>query len=102
MPTLFESVSLPIWEAFYLGVPVVSSDACALTEQVGDAGLLFEPNCVEDMAEKTYKIWTDENLRQKLIKKGYERIKDLTMENYTKQWEQVIEEALAKISKWKN
>lgn len=56
MPTLFESVSLPIWESFYLGVPVVSSDVCALPEQVGDAGLLFDPNNVEDMAEKIYKI----------------------------------------------
>lgn len=36
IPTLFESVSIPIWEAFYLGVPVVSSNVCALPEQVGD------------------------------------------------------------------
>ncbi len=52
MPTLFESVSLPIWESFYLGVPVVSSNVCALPEQVGDAGLLFDPHDIEDMAEK--------------------------------------------------
>ncbi len=33
-------------------------------------------------------------LRQELIKKGYERIKDLTLENYAKQWESVIEEVM--------
>jgi glycosyltransferase involved in cell wall biosynthesis len=94
MPTLFESVSMPIWEAFYLGVPVVSSNVCALPEQVGDAGLLFDPFNIEDMAEKIYRIWIDENLRAELVQKGYNRIKDLTLENYAKQWEDVIKEAL--------
>jgi len=92
MPTLFESVSMPIWEAFYLGVPVVSSNVFALPEQVGDAGLLFDPFNIEDMAKKIYKIWVDENLREELVRKGYNRIKELTLENYAKQWEDVIEE----------
>jgi len=83
-------VSMPIWEAFYLGVPVLSSNVCALPEQVGDAGLLFDPYNIEDMAEKIYKIWVDENLRAELVKKGYDRIKNLTLENYAKQWEDVI------------
>jgi glycosyltransferase involved in cell wall biosynthesis len=91
MPTLFESVSMPIWEAFLLGVPVVSSNVCALPEQVGDAGLLFDPNNIDDMAEKIYTLWTNESLRKELIQKGYERTKDLTLENYAKQWEKIIE-----------
>ncbi len=96
MPTLFESVSIPIWEAFYLGVPVVSSNVCALPEQVRDAGLLFDPINVEDMAEKIYKIWTDEKLRQDLINNGYGKVKNLTLENYAKHWEIIIEEGLRK------
>jgi len=68
-----------------------------MPKQVGDAGLLFDPNNVEDMAEKIYKVWIDENLRKELIKKGYERVKDLTPENYAKQWEKVIEEALGRL-----
>lgn len=51
------------------------------------------------MTEKSYRIWTDKKLRQELIKKGYRRVKDLTLENYAKQWERIIEEALEKISK---
>ena len=94
MPTLFESVSLPIWEAFYLGAPVVSSNVCALPEQVRDAGLLFNPHDIEDMAEKIYKIWNDESLRKELVNKGYERIKNLTLENYSKQWEEIIRECI--------
>jgi len=100
MPTLFESLSIPIWEAFYLGVPVVSSNVCALPEQVGDAGLLFDPNDVEDMAGKIYRIWIDEDLRKELIQRGYERIKDLTFEKYAKDWESIIDEVLGKRSKY--
>lgn len=94
IPTLFESVSMPIWEAFHFGCPVVSSNVCALPEQIGDAGLLFDPHNIEDMAEKIYRIWTDEKLRQELVKKGYESVKELTLENYAKNWERIIEEAL--------
>jgi glycosyltransferase involved in cell wall biosynthesis len=94
MPTLFESVSMPIWEAFYLGCPVISSYACALPEQVGDSGLLFDPYNIEDIAEKIYNIWTNENLRKELINKGFERVKDLTIENYAKEWEKILEEVL--------
>ena len=70
-----------------------------MPEQVGDAGLLFDPFSIGNMAEKIYRIWIDENLRQELVKKGYQRVKNLTLENYAKQWEKIIEEGLKKISK---
>jgi glycosyltransferase involved in cell wall biosynthesis len=94
VPSLFESVSIPIWEAFYLGCPVISSSVCALPEQVGNAGLLFDPHNIEDMAEKIYIVWTDAKMRENLVQKGAERVKDLTIENYGKQWEKILEEVL--------
>ena len=57
---------------------------------------MFDPFNVEDMAEKIYRIWTDEDLRRELVQKGFERIKDMTIKNYAKQWEKVIEEAVDK------
>jgi len=85
---------MPIWEAFYLGCPVVSSNVCALPEQVSDAGLLFDPNNVEEMAKSIYRIWTDEGLRQALIQKGSDKIRNFTLRNYAQQWEEVIGEVL--------
>ena len=41
MPTLFESVSTPIYELFFLKAPVCASNVVALTKQVGGAGILF-------------------------------------------------------------
>jgi glycosyltransferase involved in cell wall biosynthesis len=96
-PSLIGPTNIPPLEAMVLGTPVVCSNLFSMPEQVGDAGLLFDPFNVEDMAEKIYQIWTDEDLRQNLIRKGYERIRNMTIENYAKQWENIIDEALERI-----
>ena len=41
-PSLEEGFALPIIEAFHLGTPVVHSDAPALVEAAGDAGVMVE------------------------------------------------------------
>ena len=43
-PSLEEGFALPIIEAFHLGTPVILSDAPALTEAAGDAGLTVPLN----------------------------------------------------------
>lgn len=96
-PSLIGPTNIPPLEAMVLGTSVVCSNLFSMPEQIGEAGLLFDPFNVEDMAEKIYRIWTDEDLRQNLIRKGYERVKDMTLENYAKQWEKVIDEALERI-----
>ena len=85
IPTLFESVSIPIYEAFTLSVPVCASSVVALPEQVGDAGMLFDPFSIGDMTNKMCELLADERLRQSLIVKGRERVKALTTERYATQ-----------------
>lgn len=97
--SLFGPTNIPPLEAMVLGTPVLCSNLFSMPEQVGDAGLLFDPFSIEDMREKIYRIWIDENLRQELVKKGYQRVKNLTLENYAKQWQKIIEEALKNIGK---
>lgn len=82
MPTLFESVSIPIYEAFALQVAVCSSNVVALPEQVGDAALLFDPNNILDIAQKMCWIIEDSNLRAELATKGYKKINNFNHENY--------------------
>lgn len=85
--------NIPVLEAMVLGTPVVCSNLFSMPEQVGAAGLLFDPFTVEDMAEKIYKIWTDEGLREELTAKGYKRAAELSLENFGKRWKALIEEA---------
>lgn len=94
MPTFFGPTNIPIVEALFLGVPVACSDLYAMPEQVGEAGLLFDPTSVADIAEKIGRLWTDASLRAELVRKGYDRVKDMTIEDYAWRWEGIIEAAV--------
>jgi glycosyltransferase involved in cell wall biosynthesis len=70
VPTLFEAASAPIWEAFLSGVPVACSNVTSLPEQVGDAALVFDPHDISAMADAIERVWSDEDLRAELIRRG--------------------------------
>jgi glycosyltransferase involved in cell wall biosynthesis len=69
-PSRFEGWGLPVCEAFSAGVPVASSSATGLPDLVGDAGLIFDPESTEQIAEAVERIWTDEGLRRSLAERG--------------------------------
>jgi glycosyltransferase involved in cell wall biosynthesis len=74
--SLFEANSLPIFEAWAEGTPVASSNVTALPEQVGDAGLLFDPNDPVSIGEAVARIFRDDALCVDLIEKGKRRLAD--------------------------
>jgi glycosyltransferase involved in cell wall biosynthesis len=82
MPSLFESVSIPIYEAFQVGTPVVASDILAIPEQVGDAGLLFDPTSVASIRDAILKIAGDPEAARLLGKRGRDRMSAMTPEQY--------------------
>jgi glycosyltransferase involved in cell wall biosynthesis len=91
IPTLFESISLPVYEAFSLGVPVCASNVAALPEQIGDAGLLFDPFSIEDMADKISRLLVDPALRQQLIERGRRRMISVTHDGYAQRLREIID-----------
>ncbi len=76
MPTLFESDSFPIYEAWLEGVPVVCSNVCSLPDQVHDAASLFDPHDVQSIAAAITQVSTSPALRESLRTRGYRRLKD--------------------------
>ncbi len=79
-PSITEGFGLPILEAFAAGVPVVSSNGGALSEVVGDAGLLFDPLDQLDLFDKLAKIISNPKLRKLLITRGHLRIREFSWE----------------------
>ena len=69
----FEGFGIPIVEAFYAEIPVITSNITSTPEVAGDAALLVDPFSPEDIALSLSKISTDEKLRQSLIEKGNKR-----------------------------
>ena len=80
IPTKFEAASFPLWEAFIMEVPAACSNVTSLPGQAGDAALIFDPDKQDEMADKIYELWTDENLRSDLIEKGRKNVSRLSWE----------------------
>jgi glycosyltransferase involved in cell wall biosynthesis len=88
-----EYTNMPVLEAMVLETPVVCSNAFAMPEQIGDAGLMFDPFDVEDMACQIHQVWTDKPLRERLVRLGAERAENLSLDKFGKRWRDVIIEA---------
>ncbi len=72
-PSRFEGWGLPVCEAFSVGLPIASSTATGLPKLVGEAGLMFDPDNVEQMADAVQRLWEDGELRRELAESGRRR-----------------------------
>jgi glycosyltransferase involved in cell wall biosynthesis len=49
---LYEGFGLPVLEAMSAGIPVIASQAASLPEVGGEACIYFNPDSVDELAEK--------------------------------------------------
>jgi glycosyltransferase involved in cell wall biosynthesis len=74
-PSLYEGFGLPPLEAMSKGVPVISSDHPCMREVLGESAYFFDGQQVETIVAAMKKIISEDDLRQALIKKGFEQVK---------------------------
>jgi len=72
-PSLYEGFGYPPLEAMISGTPVVSSDAPALREVLGDGVAYFERGKVESLVEILGGVLGDSGTRERLRQKGRQR-----------------------------
>jgi glycosyltransferase involved in cell wall biosynthesis len=84
-PSLDEGFGMPILEAMAHGVPVLTSNCSAMPEVAGDAALLVDPLNIGDAL---LRLAEDQSLRDDLIRRGLERVRQFT-------WESAIEKTWA-------
>jgi glycosyltransferase involved in cell wall biosynthesis len=70
-PSLYEGFGFTVLEAMACGVPVVCSRRTSLPEIAGDAALYADPQNPSNFAEAVARAFSDGELRQQLIEKGY-------------------------------
>jgi glycosyltransferase involved in cell wall biosynthesis len=78
IPSLFEAASAPLWEAFLADVPAACSNVTALPDQAGDAAVVFDPLDVGAIAKAIAQVWSDDELRARLVRAGRERLAPLS------------------------
>ncbi len=90
MPTFLPTSNYPVIEAWQADCPVLYSNIRGCRDQAGDAALLFNPGNPEDIANKIKTIWKNKDLRNKLIRKGKERLNKWTTKDFNKKVAQII------------
>lgn len=84
-PSLYEGFGIPPLEAQSCGCPVISSNAASLPEVLKESVLYFDPLNVADIQKAVEKIVDDVNLKEQLIKKGFENVKRFSWKNSAQQ-----------------
>jgi alpha-1,3-rhamnosyl/mannosyltransferase len=85
-PSLHEGFGFPVVEAMACGCPVVCSNSTAIPESAGGAALVCDLK-EEEWINAITAIVNNENQRNELIKKGLERVRQLS-------WKKTVEEIL--------
>lgn len=93
-PSLHEGFGIPLVESMACGCPVACSNVSSIPEVVGDAALTFDPFSLEEMAEKIWKLWSDDSLRLDLKTKGLDRVNLFNCETMARKTIHVYEKAL--------
>jgi glycosyltransferase involved in cell wall biosynthesis len=94
-PSLYEGFGLPPLEAMACGTAVACSSSSSLPEVVGDAGVLFDPFDIDDMAAAVDRLLRDDDLRRQLAARGRERAASFTWERAAEQTVRLYQEVAA-------
>lgn len=79
-PSLNEGFGIPILEAFKYNLPVLVANNTSLPEIGGEAVVTFNPLEADDIAEKMKMVLEDRELREAIIAKGENRLKEFSWE----------------------
>jgi len=83
-PSIYEGFGLPILEAMNCGIPVLTSGISSIPEVRGEAVRYFDPESPRNMAENIEEVLNSEDLQKELSKKGIERAKKFSWDNFIK------------------
>lgn len=86
----FEGFGIPILEAFKCDVPVITSNITSMPEVAGDAALLVNPFSIQEISDALQRMNDNVSLRQELIQKGRERLKQFSWDKTAdKLWQSI-------------
>ncbi len=89
-PSFYEGFGFQPLEAMSVGTPVVASQVTSIPEIVGNAGLLFNPYNINDIASALNTALYNEPVRRVLIQNGEQRLGQFVWKNTANQLLQIL------------
>jgi glycosyltransferase involved in cell wall biosynthesis len=77
-PSFYEGFGIPVLEALWSGLPVITSNASSLPEVGGDAAYYVNPQSAEEIAEGMRSVCHNEKLVNDLRRKGWQQAQKFT------------------------
>jgi glycosyltransferase involved in cell wall biosynthesis len=90
-----EGFCIPIIEAMYFGVPVVSYGAGAVPETSGGAAIVLEDKSAVTLATSVARVLGDDALRSRMVRAGRRRAGMFSLSRTRDRWAAAIESAIA-------
>jgi glycosyltransferase involved in cell wall biosynthesis len=86
-PSFYEGFGIPPLEAMSCATVAIVSNVSSLPEVVGDAGLMFDPNSVDELTEIMRELPDNPAIRESLIAKGLARARKFS-------WDRTVDETV--------
>lgn len=80
-PSFYEGFGIPIIEALYSGVPVVTSKGSCFPESGGSHSIYIDPNSCEEIADAFNRLLVNSELRYQMSLKGLEFVQKFHWKN---------------------
>jgi glycosyltransferase involved in cell wall biosynthesis len=95
LPSLYEGFGIPLLEAMACGCPLLTAKTASPPEVVGRAGYLVDPLDVNDIAKGMTEVLSNRQMRQTMINRGLERVKEFSWETCARDVLSLFEEVYA-------
>jgi glycosyltransferase involved in cell wall biosynthesis len=79
-PSFFEGFGIPVLEALWSKLPVITSNVSCLPEAGGNAAYYVNPASAEEIAEGMKKIYSDKITAASMIEKGWQHAQNFTQQ----------------------
>ncbi|HEX6847430.1 MAG TPA: glycosyltransferase family 1 protein [Chitinophagaceae bacterium] len=79
-PSFFEGFGIPVLEALWSRLPVITSNVSSLPEAGGDGAYYVDPNSAEEIAEGMKTIYADGSYTEALKEKGWQHAQNFTQQ----------------------
>lgn len=95
----FEGFGIPVVEAMYAGIPVLTSTETSLPEVGGEAVLYAHPGNVQEISDQMERLASDDKLREELIQKGFQQKEKFSWDKTSQKVWECLETVITEIEK---